>query len=102
MSSQELPQIALVTGGSYGLGAEVSRLLGRSGLRVSPLALGTMTFGTDWGWGSDEADARRIFDAYADVKPSRIVVTKLDETDSKCFLRKMSSRTLVVTGTTLE
>ena len=27
------------------------RLLGRSGLRVSPLALGTMTFGTDWGWG---------------------------------------------------
>jgi hypothetical protein len=24
------------------------RLLGRSGLRVSPLALGTMTFGTDW------------------------------------------------------
>jgi aryl-alcohol dehydrogenase-like predicted oxidoreductase len=42
------------------------RLLGRSGLRVSPLALGTMTFGTDWGWGSDEKDARRIFDAYVD------------------------------------
>jgi len=28
--------------------------LGRSGLRVSRLALGTMTFGTDWGWGADE------------------------------------------------
>jgi aryl-alcohol dehydrogenase-like predicted oxidoreductase len=28
------------------------KLLGRSGLRVSELALGTMTFGTDWGWGS--------------------------------------------------
>lgn len=42
------------------------RLLGRSGLRVSPIALGTMTFGTDWGWGTEEADARRIFDAYAD------------------------------------
>jgi aryl-alcohol dehydrogenase-like predicted oxidoreductase len=27
------------------------RLLGRSGLRISPLALGTMTFGVDWGWG---------------------------------------------------
>lgn len=40
------------------------RLLGRSGLRVSPIALGTMTFGTDWGWGTEEADARRIFDAY--------------------------------------
>ena len=40
------------------------RLLGRSGLRVSPLALGTMTFGTDWGWGSDEATSRKIFDDY--------------------------------------
>jgi aryl-alcohol dehydrogenase-like predicted oxidoreductase len=39
-------------------------LLGRSGLRVSPLALGTMTFGTEWGWGADEREARRIFDAY--------------------------------------
>ncbi|MGX1785753.1 aldo/keto reductase [Bosea sp. NPDC055332] len=42
------------------------RLLGRSGLRVSPLALGTMTFGTDWNWGADEAEARRIFDAYVE------------------------------------
>ena len=42
------------------------RLLGRSGLRVSPLALGTMTFGTDWGWGTEEDEARRIFDAYVD------------------------------------
>jgi aryl-alcohol dehydrogenase-like predicted oxidoreductase len=42
------------------------RLLGRSGLRVSPLALGTMTFGTDWGWGADGEEAQRIFDAYVD------------------------------------
>jgi aryl-alcohol dehydrogenase-like predicted oxidoreductase len=42
------------------------RLLGRSGLRVSPLALGTMTFGTDWGWGADREEAQRIFDAYVD------------------------------------
>lgn len=42
------------------------RLLGRSGLRVSPLALGTMTFGSDWGWGADTEEAQRIFDAYAD------------------------------------
>jgi aryl-alcohol dehydrogenase-like predicted oxidoreductase len=40
------------------------RTLGRSGLRVSPVSLGTMTFGTDWGWGADEDEARRIFDAY--------------------------------------
>lgn len=36
------------------------RLLGRSGLRVSPLALGTMTFG----WGADQDEARAIFDTY--------------------------------------
>lgn len=42
------------------------RLLGRSGLRISPIALGTMTFGMDWGWGADEHEARRIFDAYID------------------------------------
>lgn len=41
------------------------RLLGRSGLRVSPLCLGTMTFGPDWGWGADEETSRAIFDAYA-------------------------------------
>jgi aryl-alcohol dehydrogenase-like predicted oxidoreductase len=41
------------------------RLLGRSGLRVSELALGTMTFGTDWGWGADETECRRIVDRFA-------------------------------------
>lgn len=29
--------------------------LGRSGLKVSPLCLGTMTFGEDWGWGTTES-----------------------------------------------
>lgn len=38
--------------------------LGRSGLRVSPLSLGTMTFGTEWGWGNEEKDSRAIFDRY--------------------------------------
>ncbi|MEU2254205.1 aldo/keto reductase [Nocardia xishanensis] len=42
------------------------RLLGRSGLRVSPLSLGTMTFGADWGWGADRDEARKIFDTYVD------------------------------------
>ncbi|MBF6327109.1 aldo/keto reductase [Nocardia transvalensis] len=42
------------------------RLLGRSGLRVSPLALGTMTFGADWGWGADTDDARKLFDTYVE------------------------------------
>jgi len=41
--------------------------LGRSGLRVSRLALGTMTFGTDGmfgSWGSEETTARAVFDRY--------------------------------------
>ncbi len=38
--------------------------LGRSGLRVSPLCLGTMTFGMDWGWGSEPDESARILDAY--------------------------------------
>jgi len=41
--------------------------LGRTGLRVSPLCLGAMTFGTAWGWGADEAVARSIFDRYLEV-----------------------------------
>ena len=39
------------------------RTLGRSGLVVSPLALGTMTFGPGE-WGADEETSRAIFDAY--------------------------------------
>jgi aryl-alcohol dehydrogenase-like predicted oxidoreductase len=39
-------------------------LLGRSGLRVSPLCLGTMTFGTEWGWGSPKETAFQILDRY--------------------------------------
>jgi aryl-alcohol dehydrogenase-like predicted oxidoreductase len=40
---------------------------GRSGLKVSELCLGTMTFGDDWGWGADKAESARIFDAFAAV-----------------------------------
>jgi aryl-alcohol dehydrogenase-like predicted oxidoreductase len=42
-------------------------LLGRSGLRVAPLCLGAMTFGTEWGWGSDEDTVRGIFRRYLET-----------------------------------
>jgi aryl-alcohol dehydrogenase-like predicted oxidoreductase len=43
------------------------RLLGRSGLRVSPLALGTMTFRVGGGsWGSSDEEARAMVDTYID------------------------------------
>ncbi|MDC7675538.1 aldo/keto reductase [Asticcacaulis machinosus] len=56
------------------------RLLGRSGLRVSPLTLGTMTFGSDWGWGADENEARRIFDAYVE-RGGNIIDTAVNYTN---------------------
>ena len=40
------------------------RLLGSSGLRVSELCLGTMTFGEDWGWGASKEESRKMFDAF--------------------------------------
>jgi aryl-alcohol dehydrogenase-like predicted oxidoreductase len=42
------------------------RLLGRSGLRLSPLSLGTMTFGVGQGWGSDDSQAAQIFNHYVE------------------------------------
>lgn len=41
--------------------------LGRSGLKISPLSLGTMTFGTEWGWGSEEDVSRKIFNRYIEA-----------------------------------
>ncbi len=43
------------------------RLLGRSGLRVAELCLGTMTFGTETGWGADRAECQAMFEAYAEI-----------------------------------
>lgn len=41
--------------------------LGNSGLKVTQLALGTMTFGTESGWGADKETARAIFNDYVDA-----------------------------------
>lgn len=55
MKSELIPSLA-----SYSL-------LGRSGLKVSPLCLGTMTFGTEWCWGSERAAAEAIFDRFLEA-----------------------------------
>ncbi|WP_439134061.1 aldo/keto reductase [Pseudomaricurvus sp.] len=47
-------------------GLDHYRLLGRSGLRVSPLSLGTMTFGVD-GWGTDMAEADKMVGRYREL-----------------------------------
>lgn len=43
------------------------KLLGRSGLRVSELCLGTMTFGEDWSFGASKEESKKVFDAFADA-----------------------------------
>jgi aryl-alcohol dehydrogenase-like predicted oxidoreductase len=43
------------------------RLLGNSGLRVSEAALGTMTFGDDWGWGAAKDEAQKVYGAFRDA-----------------------------------
>ena len=40
------------------------KLLGKSGLRVSELCLGTMTFGDERGWGSRKKESRDIYGAF--------------------------------------
>jgi len=43
------------------------KLLGRSGLKVSELCLGTMGFGTEGGWGADKETSFAIMDGFADA-----------------------------------
>ena len=41
------------------------KLLGKTGLRVSELCLGTMTFGEEWGWGASKEVSKSMFDRFA-------------------------------------
>ena len=41
--------------------------MGNSGLRVSEAALGTATFGEEWGWGSVKDEARKVYDAFREA-----------------------------------
>jgi len=43
------------------------RLLGNSGLRVSELALGAMTFGAETGFGVDEDESRKVYDKFREA-----------------------------------
>src|SRR5258707_8719512 len=43
------------------------KLLGNSGLRVSELCLGTMTFGEDWGGGASPEESRKVYDTFLEA-----------------------------------
>ena len=79
------------------------RTLGRSGLVVSPLALGTMTFGPG-GWNADDATSRAIFDAYRDAGGNFIDTADIysggaSETLVGQFIKETGSRDEVVLAT---
>lgn len=78
--------------------------LGRSGLRVSRLALGTMTFGEDWGWGAGESTARAMFDRYLDAGGNFVDTADLytegsSETLLGRFIEEAGARDRVVLAT---
>ncbi len=56
------------------------KLLGRSGLRVSEVCLGTMTFGETWGWGASTAESRKMFDLFAEAG-GNFIDTSVNYTD---------------------
>ena len=82
------------------------RLLGRSGLRVSELALGTMTFGETWGWGASRDESRRIFDAFLEAG-GNFVDTACNYTDGESetllgeFIQEQRERLVLATKYTL-
>ncbi|MBZ0278396.1 MAG: aldo/keto reductase, partial [Anaerolineae bacterium] len=56
------------------------KLLGKSGLRVSELCLGTMTFGETWGWGASKEESRKQFDFFA-AQGGNFIDTSVNYTD---------------------
>jgi aryl-alcohol dehydrogenase-like predicted oxidoreductase len=58
------------------------KLLGRSGLRVSELCLGTMTFGETWGWGASKEECRKMFDLFAEAG-GNYIDTSVNYTDGE-------------------
>ena len=58
------------------------KLLGHSGLRVSELCLGTMTFGETWGWGASKAECKQMFDQFAEAG-GNFIDTSVNYTDGE-------------------
>jgi aryl-alcohol dehydrogenase-like predicted oxidoreductase len=56
------------------------KLLGHSGLRVSELCLGTMTFGETWGWGASKTESKKMFDLFA-KQGGNFIDTSVNYTD---------------------
>ena len=82
------------------------KLLGKTGLRVSELSLGTMTFGEEWGWGASKEESRKIFEAFADaggnfVDTANLYTGGTSETFTGGFLKGRRERFVLATKYTL-
>ena len=79
--------------------------LGRSGLRVSPLCLGSMTFGEDLGWGASVMDSETMIAAYLERGGNFIDTANVytnghsEKIIGDFFAQKKGSRDRVVIGT---
>ena len=78
--------------------------LGNTGLRVSRLALGTMTFGTEWGWGNDKSESEKIFDYYLNnggnfVDTADMYTGGTSENFIGCFMNERKNREEIVLAT---
>ncbi|WP_328891715.1 aldo/keto reductase [Streptomyces sp. NBC_00316] len=79
--------------------------LGRSGLRISPFTLGTMTFGEDHGWGTSPAESKDILSAYLERGGNSIDTANIytnghsEKIIGDYFAGKGSLRDRVVIGT---
>ncbi len=68
------------------------KLLGRSGLRVSEICLGAMTFGEEWGWGASKKESRKIYDAFLEADGNFIdTANRYTEGTSEKFLGEFMS-----------
>lgn len=78
------------------------KLLGSSGLRVSELCLGTMTFGETWGWGASKEASRQQFDLFVEMG-GNFIDTSVNYTDGTSeeflgeFLKGQRDRFVVAT-----
>jgi aryl-alcohol dehydrogenase-like predicted oxidoreductase len=78
---------------------------GRSGLRVSPLTLGTMTFGEDAGWGTSPEESAQILARYLDLGGNSIDTANIytnghsEKIIGDYFAGRSSARDRAVIGT---
>lgn len=62
-------------------------LLGKSGLRVSEVCLGAMTFGEDSGWGASKEESRQVFEAFTAVGGNFIDTANIyNSGTAECYL----------------